>query len=260
MEKQKMVWKKNRYGEYYKKTIGKEIPIQTSDKNSKKARIGWREQHKRRENGYNEYYCEIYVYPTNQKNWRSYLKRIKDFKKEINSLGNVPTEEDSMVTIIKYTVKLVNAVTQFRDEGMLYTIPTEKAKETKAFHDAIINISCREKSITTSWKSTTSGQEMKKVLQYWNKSKKGEPVTYNNMYLGMYSRILQGGDTSEITTATIEKESYKVDVIMATITDWINRKVKDSYDNNNHERKIALTETNTKLKKSLLEAIDCVIG
>lgn len=258
MEKQKMVWKKNRYGEYYKKTIGKEIPIQTSDKNRKKARIGWREQHKRRENGYNEYYCEIYVYPTNQKNWRSYLKRIKDFKKEINSLGNVPTEEDSMVTIIKYTVKLVNAVTQFRDEGMLYTIPTEKAKETKAFNDAIINISCREKSITTSWKSTTLG--MKKVLQYWNEAKQGEPVTYSNMYLGMYSRIIQEEDTSKITAPTIEGEKYKVDVIMAPITDWINRKVKDPYDYNNFERKVALTETNTKLKKALLEAIDGVIG
>lgn len=257
MKKQKKVWEKNRYGEYYQRTIGKEIPIQTSEENSKTVRKSWRKQCRRRENGYNQYYCEIYVYPINQRNWRSYLKRIKDLRKEINSLGNVPTEESTMVTIIKYTVKLVNTVTQFRDEGMLYTIPTDKAKETKVFNDTVINISCREKSITTSWKSTTPG--MKKVLQYWNEAKQGEPVTYNNMYLGMYSRIIQGEDTSKITTATIEGEKYKVDVIMAPITDWINRKVKNPYDYNNFERKVALTETNTKLKKALLEAIDEVI-
>lgn len=259
MKKQKKVWSKSRYGEYYNRIMGKEVKIQEQEEDGQCKRIYCQKekQHWPRDNGYNDYYCEIYLYPINQRNWKNYLKRIKDLKKEIKVLGKIPAEESTLIAIIKYLVKLVSLVTKFRDEGMLDTIPTEKVKEAKEFYMAVVNISSREKSITTSWKSTTPG--MKKVVQFWNQSKKGETVTYNNMWLGMYSRIIQGEDTSKVTTAMIEDEKYKVDVTMSPVSNWISKKVKDPYDYNDYIRKVALAETNKKLYKGLLDAIDSIL-
>lgn len=290
MREKQQVWNKSRYGRYYQRCIGRNVQMPVSetkryvlyyqrviragsqceeqgkgyiairrDANGSQRRIGWREASKYvyRYNRYNDFYCKIYADPKRQKNWNNYLKRINNLKKQLKSLGKVPTAEDSLAEIMKYCVKLINVAAKFQDSGMLYTVPMKKAKSTRKFSDIIISLCCRENAITISWISTRTGK--KQIAQYINLSKERENATYNNILLGMYTQVIQGEDTLQRDTAMIDNENYFVDVMMSPITNWINKRVQEPNDSSCYERHFALADANMKIQEALLNAIDKVL-
>lgn len=262
MKKQKNVWKKGRYGTYYQKMMGKDVKMPISII----SRYGaYYQKMMGRDvkmpvsitSRYAKFYQEIYVNIQNEKNWRNYLKRINTLKKDIKSLGKVPAEGSSLVTSIKYFAKLVRLASEFQDEGILEVIPEDKVEEASEFTEIVIGISCKENVITISWKTPHTGKE--RLAQYWNQAKENEKVTYNNLCLGIYTRIEPDEDTSQVKV-TIRNQKYKVNILMLPVSEWINNKVKDTNREDAKERQRAFSEINREWVDALLKAIDKVLA
>ena len=236
----KRISKRKRYGIYYQKMMGKEVQMPISEKRP-----------------YAEYYENIYLDALNQKKWKEYLRRIGILKKSVKSLGKAPAKGSALVASIKYFAKLVKLASEFEREGILNAIPEDKAEAAKEFTEVIIGITCKKMVITISWEES-DGKE--RLAQYWNQSKENETVTYDNLCLGMYSKMNPKEMLSEGLKVTIEGQKYKIDLLMSPVSAWINNKIKEVWNKDTKAMRLAFSEANVEWIDNLLKAIDKMLA
>lgn len=187
----------------------------------------------RKKRVYGDYYEKL-MEPSYTKNYQEYLKRIKSLKKKVISLGDVPQNKTQLIKTLNYFVELVNLATNFVDNGMLRRCPIEKEKELRDFEDTINALTCRN--------SETS------LVQ--NRTPIGGTVTYDTLYIGLMHEAKEESSSYQ-KTKTINGKLYEIEVDFASISDWINNKVKSV-----NGRKVKLKQEDlSKLEKKLIDAL-----
>lgn len=160
---------------------------------------------KKGNNRYVMYYNKMML-PIRMKQYQDYLKRIAVLKKRVLALGKVPEKEQQLISTVKYFVSLINLATEFEDKGYLTTVPSAKAELIREFNSDIASLVSRKEG----------------NAQYWNKSEVGKKVTFDNLYLGMFSKIKPEEITPELVTTKIAGEVRKVECDYFTLSQWIN--------------------------------------
>lgn len=177
------------------------------EKSPKKRRsqLCRKDQQKRKKQQYGQYY-EKMMEPIWQKNLITYQKRIKKLKKDIISLGKIPESEKQLISTIKYFVKLIALVTNFADTGLSNRVPDNKFEIVSNFNTFITLMIARNAN----------------SMQYHNRSKVKEPVTYDNLYLGMFSDIKPEDITPNTPIRIIGGKPKKIIVPLTSISGWLN--------------------------------------
>ena len=191
---------------------------------------------------YGAYYMRK-MEPIWEEKWNGYQKRIKFLKKDIQHLGPIPQKETQLISTVNYFVKLINLISNFADKGMACYTPEDKVEIIAKFNAIITSLVARDKLIH----------------QYMNKSKIGENVTPNNLYLGMFSQIKEDEIASDKPTIEINGELRKVEVNFAPISDWINNRVISLSGRSCHINQKDLAITLREIIAIILEAIDAVL-
>lgn len=169
----------------------------------------WNHQQKYRNQRYSEYYNDS-MQDIWHEEWELYLKRIIKLKKNINSLGKVPNKPSQLISTTNYFVSLINLVTNFTDNGIVFLAAKGKLDAVENFNNVIISLTAREKG----------------SMQFWNKTPIGQNVSHNTLYLGMYSEIDPKDITPEMKITKIDGELRLVEVEPHSISDWLNKKAE----------------------------------
>ena len=201
------------------------------------------EKKKRKTPRYYMYY-KATMQPVWEEEWNTYERRIRRLKKDVLSLGVIPTNENQLIKTVNYFVRLVNLVTNFNDNGIVIHAPTSKAEEAYTFNEIIVSIMARKKGIA----------------QYHNKSEFGKPVTYENLYLGMFSKVDPEDVSPEMQTVIINDDLHKVDVESTSISDWINNRAFSLDGRRCHIKQKDLATVDTQLTSILMKAINDVLS
>lgn len=191
---------------------------------------------------YGEYYKDVMA-PLWTELWNNYLKRIKILRKDIKALGTVPDKEVQLIKTVKYFVRLIDLATNFVDNGISIYAPINKADVVSQFNDTIVAIVARDDNLA----------------QYHNRTEFGRHVTYDTLYLGMCSKIDPAEVTPDMTTRIIDGKVRKVEVELASISDWLNDKVFSVDGYNCHIKQKYLANVDRQLTDILLESIDSVL-
>lgn len=171
----------------------------------RRSQLYGKNQPKRKEQQYGQYY-EKMMEPIWQKDWITYQKRIKKLKKDIISLGKIPENEKQLIATIKYFVKLIALVTNFLDTGLSNRVPDDKYQIVSEFDTLITLMVARDTN----------------AAQYYNNSKVNEPVTYDNLYLGMFSEIKEKDITPNTSIRIIGGKPKKIIVPLTSMSGWLN--------------------------------------
>ena len=182
---------------------------QSNELNKQIQRKHWKHNKSWKQQRYVTYYYNNSMQKIWWEEWQAYLRRIVKLKKDIKSLGKIPKNPSQLISTVKYFVGLINLTTNFADGGLSSRAVADKAIETEKFNSAIISISAREKN----------------MLQFWNATPVGQNVTYNTLYLGMYSKIEPQDVTPDIQVISLGGDLVRVEVDLHPISDWLNKKV-----------------------------------
>lgn len=196
-----------------------------------------------RKQRYKHYYQKI-MEPVMIERWKNCLKWVSVLKKEILKLGSIPEKEIQLIKTKNYFVNFIDLLTNFLDSGGVLDCATEeKAAAVYSFNDILITLVAREEC----------------TICYFNKSKVGQRVTDNNLYLGAFLEITEKDDLNNIETREIHGMKVKVEVDFTPVSEWINHKAisKKGYTAKISQKTLAAFLN--KRKSMLLEIIDEIL-
>ena len=180
---------------------------QSNELNKKIQRKQWKHNKSWKQQRYVTYYHDS-MQKIWWEEWQAYLRRIIKLKKNIMSLGKIPKNPSQLISTVKYFVGLINLATNFVDTGIILRATADKAIQVEKLNSALLVITAREKN----------------MMQFWNTTPVGQNVTYNTLYLGMYSKIEPQDVTPDMKVISLNGDLVKVEVDLHPISDWLNKR------------------------------------
>jgi len=197
---------------------------------------------KRKKTRYGVYYSTIMA-PVWREHWEKDLKRLNNLKKQLKKLGPIPTKETQIIKTANLFIELIDLLTNFVDKGLVQHAPKNKHEAAIQLNETLLHYVAREEQL----------------LCYLNKSRKGQSVTANNLYIGLFGNISENDDISCIKTKTINGVTFMVLAEFAPIIDWINHSAVTLCGSPARLSQNAIATYITDIRNKVLEEIDSVL-